>query len=157
MPLAEAEQYHTQYYTVFKSYGNERLAEWRAFRQQLETSETPLTDLAVFWANAPFVNQYINPYNVKSWPDPWHLILDDKYDDLGVALGMLYTVKLTQRFIDTPCEIHTSTLPNERTPRYSLVVDKKYVLNWDYKEVVKVENLPEVVDTRILWAGSGLL
>jgi hypothetical protein len=157
MPQVEAEQYHTQQSIVFKTYGNERLAEWREFRLQLEVSETPLKDLAEFWANAPFVNQYINPDNTKSWPDPWHLILDDKYDDLGVALGMLYTLKLTQRFIDTPCEIHTSMLPNEKSPRYSLVIDNKWVLNWDYKEVTEVKNLPEVIDTRILWSGTGLL
>lgn len=142
---------------MFKLYGNERLAEWRAFRQQLEISDTPFEDLADFWSAAPFVNQYINPNSPKSWPDPWHLILDDRYDDLGVALGMLYTVKLTQRFMDTHCEIHTSTLSNDKTPRYSLVVDNKWVLNWDYKEVVRIENLPEVIDTRILWSGTGLL
>jgi hypothetical protein len=142
---------------VFKLYGNERLAEWRTFRQQLEISETPLEDLAVFWSNAPFVNQYLNPYNPKDWPDPWHLILDDRYDDLGVALGMFYTIKLTQRFMNTYCEIHTSTLPNDKTPRFSLAIDNKWVLNWDYKEVVRVENLPEVIDTRILWSGTGLL
>jgi hypothetical protein len=142
---------------VFKTYGNERLAEWRAFRQQLEISERPLEDLAEFWANAPFVNQYLNPDNPKSWPDPWHLILDDKYDDLGVALGMLYTLKLTQRFIQTPCEIHTSIPLQEKTPRYSLIVDNKWALNWEYKTVVRVEDLPEVKDFKILWSGSGLL
>ena len=142
---------------MFKTYGNERLAEWRAFRQRIETSETPLEDLAGFWANAPFVNQYLNPSNPKSWPDPWHLILDDKYDDLGVALGMLYTLKLTQRFINTPCEIHTSIPLKEKTPRYSLVIDNKWVLNWEYKTVVRVEDLPEVNDFKILWSGSGLL
>jgi hypothetical protein len=142
---------------VFKSYGNERLAEWRKFRQHLEVSDTPFEDLADFWSNAPFVNQYINPNNPKGWPDPWHLILDDKYDDLGVALGMFYTVKLTQRFMDTYCEIHTSTLSHDKTPRFNLIIDNKWVLNWDYREVVSVENLPEVIDTRILWSGTSLL
>lgn len=157
MLLVEVEQYHIQYYTVFKSYGNDRLAEWREFRLHLEVSETPLEDLADFWSNAPFVNQYINPDDTKTWPDPWHLILDDRYDDLGVALGMLYTLKLTQRFINTPCEIQMSMLTNDKHPRYSLVIDNKWVLNWDYREVVNVENLPEVTNTRILWTGTGLL
>lgn len=142
---------------MFKSYGNERLAEWREFRLQLEVSDTPFKDLADFWSNAPFVNQYINPDNPKGWPDPWHLILDDKYDDLAVALGMFYTVKLTQRFMDTYCEIHISTLPHDKAPRFNLIIDNKWVLNWDYREVVSVENLPEVINTRILWSGTSLL
>lgn len=141
---------------MFKTYGNERLAEWRNFRQQLETSETPFEDLANFWANAPFVNPYLNPDNPKGWPDAWHLVLDDKYDDLGVALGMFFTLKLTKRFIETYCEIHMSMLPNEKAPRYSLIVDNKWVLNWEYKTVVRVENLPKV-NTKILWQGNGLL
>ena len=142
---------------MFKLYGHERLTEWRNFRQQLEISDNPLQDIADFWGNAPFVNPYLNPDNPKGWPDPWHLILDDKYDDLGVALGMFFTLKLTKRFIDTYCEIHTSMLPNEKYPRYSLIVDNKWVLNWEYKTVVQVENIPEVSSTRMLWQGTGLL
>ena len=142
---------------MFKSFGNERLTEWRQFRQQLEVSDNPLQDVVDFWGNAPFVNRYLNPDNPKTWPDPWHLILDDKYDDLGVALGMYYTVKLTQRFMNTHSEIHSSMLPTDREPRFILVIDNKWVLNWEYKTVINTENLPEVRNTRILWAGSGLL
>lgn len=142
---------------MFKLYNNERLTEWRRFRQQLETSDNPLQEVAEFWGNAPFVNSYLNPDNPKSWPDPWHLILDDKYDDLGVALGMLYTVKLTQRFMNTPCEIHISTPVKDSSPRFMLVVDGDWVLNWEYKTVIRKENLPEVSNSRMLWAGSGLL
>lgn len=142
---------------MFKLYNNERLTEWRRFRQQLETSDNPLQEVAEFWGNAPFVNSYLNPDNPKGWPDPWHLILDDKYDDLGVALGMLYTVKLTQRFMNTPCEIHISTPVKDSSPRFMLVVDGDWVLNWEYKTVIRKENLPEVSNSRMLWAGSGLL
>ena len=142
---------------MFKVFGNERLTEWRQFRQGLEVSGTPYDDVVNFWGNAPFVNRYLNPDNPKGWPDPWHLILDDKYDDLGVALGMFFTLKLTQRFMNTYCEIHTSMLPQDREPRFVLLVDKKWVLNWEYKTVLQIENLPENRITKILWAGSGLL
>lgn len=141
---------------MFKSFGNERLTEWRQFRQQLEVSDNPLQDVVDFWGNAPFVNRYLNPDNPKTWPDPWHLILDDKYDDLGVALGMYYTVKLTQRFMNAYCEIHSSMLSSDRDPRFVLLIDN-CALNWEYKTVVNTENLPEARTTRILWAGTGLL
>lgn len=141
---------------MFKLYGTDRLAEWRNFRLQLETSNNPLQEVAEFWGNAPFVNQYLNPDNTKGWPDAWHLVLDDKYDDLGVALGMLYTVKLTQRFMNTPCEIHTSTPLKETTPRFMLVVDGEWILNWEYKSVIRKETFPEVSNSRMLWQGKNL-
>ena len=142
---------------MFKVFGNERLTEWRQFRQGLEINDNPLQDVVDFWGNAPFVNRYLNPDNPKGWPDPWHLILDDKYDDLGVALGMFFTLKLTQRFMNTYCEIHMSMLPLDKEPRFILLVDKKWVLNWEYKTVLQIENLPENRNTKILWAGAGLL
>lgn len=142
---------------MFKLYGNERLTAWRDFRQQLEISDNPFQEVADFWGNAPFVNRYLNPNNPQGWPDPWHLILDDKYDDLGVALGMFFTLKLTKRFMNTYCEIHNTMLPTDKESRFTLTIDKRWILNWEYKTVVLAENLPEVRDTKILWAGAGLL
>lgn len=141
---------------MFKLFGNDRLAEWRDFRLSLETSPTPFNDVAVFWANAPFVNSYINPYYVKSWPDPWHLVLDDMYDNLGVALGMLYTLKLTQRFTDTNCEIHKSILDGEAEPYYILIVDNEHVLNFVYRESTTKDKLPSNAISQLLWSGSTL-
>ena len=141
---------------MFKIFGNDRLAEWRDFRLSLETSPRPLSDLAVFWANAPFVNSYINPYDIKSWPDPWHLVLDDMYDNLGVALGMLYTLKLTQRFTDTFCEIHKSALEGESEPYFILIVDNEYVLNFVYRECTTKDKLPSNAVSQLLWSGTVL-
>jgi hypothetical protein len=93
---------------MFNLYGNERLIEWKRFRDSLESCSDPLTRVAELWATAPFVNPYIDPNNSDEWPDPWHLVLDSKLDELAISLGMLYTIKLTQRFIDSNCEIHKS-------------------------------------------------
>lgn len=141
---------------MFDRYDNDRLTAWREFRDSLEESQTPFQDVADFWGRAPFVNTYLDPQNPKAWPDPWHLVLDNKYDDLAITLGMLYTIKLTQRFIDTEFEIHMTTLAEDRSIKFLLIVDRQYVLNLEYRSVVAVENLPEV-NTKILWAGSNLL
>lgn len=140
---------------VFNVYGTERIAAWKEFRKSLETSEHPLEDVAELWSQAPFVSPYLDPQNPTEWPDPWHLILDLRLDDLAIALGMLYTIKLTDRFIDTECEIHTSTLPNKDEPSYILVVDKKYVLNLEYKAVVSVEELKNI-ESRLIWTKARL-
>jgi len=135
---------------VFDSHGTQRLAEWKRFRESLETSDTPLEDVAEFWGHAPFVSCYLNPNNPTEWPDPWHLVLDSRLDELAIALGMLYTIKLTQRFMKANCEIHTSMLPNEKAPKYFLVVDHSKVLNLEYKNVVDFDKLSGV-QTNMVW------
>ena len=138
---------------MFNLYGNDRLAAWKQFRNNLESSETPFLDVAELWSRAPFVSPYLDPKNSTEWPDPWHLVLDLRLDDLAIALGMLYTIKLTQRFIDTPCEIHMSMSLKNKETNYFLVVDNKYVLNKEYKNVVGIDEL-KGLKTNIIWSKS---
>lgn len=140
---------------VFDAHGTDRLAEWKEFRNTLETSQHPLEDVAELWSQAPFVSPYLDPQTPTEWPDPWHLILDLRLDDLAIALGMLYTIKLTHRFIDTECEIHTSMLPDKKEPTYVLVVDHKHVLNLEYKNVVDIDELNKF-KTKLIWSNSRL-
>jgi hypothetical protein len=136
---------------VFDRHGTDRLTYWKQFRDYVEVSSDPLKDVAEFWGNAPFVSAYLNPQNPTEWPDPWHLVLDSRLDELAIALGMLYTIKLTRRFMDSKCEIHTSMLPKEKHPRYFLIVDDVYVLNFEYKNVVDVTAIPEI-KTSLIWS-----
>ena len=136
---------------MFSLYGNDRLTHWKKFRNSLESSNTPLEDVINFWSLAPFVSPYLNPQNPAEWPDAWHLILDDRFDDLAIVLGMLYTIKLTTRFMETQCEIHTSMFPKEKYPRYLLIVDNKHVLNFEYGCISGIEKLTEI-ETSLIWA-----
>lgn len=135
--------------TVFNEHGTKRLAAWRQFRDSLETSDTPLEDVAKLWTYAPFVNPYLDPKIPSEWPDPWHLMLDLRLDDLALVLGMLYTIKLTQRFINTKCEIHMSMSPDNKDPLYILVVDDQSVLNLVYGSVVDVNQIKSIDTKRI--------
>jgi len=140
---------------VFDQFGTDRIAAWKEFRDSLETSDHPLEDVAKLWSQAPFVNPYLDPQNPTEWPDPWHLILDLRLDDLAIALGMLYTIKLTHRFMDIECEIHMSMLPDKKEPCYFVVVDNQHVLNLEYKEVVGVSELKNL-KTKLIWSNPRL-
>ena len=135
---------------MFNLYGNERLTEWRRFRDSLESCSDPLTRVAELWATAPFVNPYLDSKNPNEWPDPWHLVLDSKLDELAISLGMLYTIKLTQRFMDSNCEIHKSMLPNNLEPSFYLVVDQQHVMNYEPRIVHTIDVLDKV-QTNTLW------
>ena len=135
---------------MFDLYGNERLTEWKRFRDSLESCDDPLTRVAELWATAPFVNPYLDSNNPNEWPDPWHLVLDNKLDELAICLGMLYTIKLTQRFMDSNCEIHKSMLPNNLEPSFYLVVDQQHVMNYEPRIVHSISVLDKV-QTNTLW------
>lgn len=138
---------------MFDCYNTDRLIAWKDFRDTLETSDTPFEDVASFWSRAPFVSPYLNPTNPNSWPDPWHLVLDSKLDELAIILGMLYTIKLTNRFRDTNCEIHSTILLKEKLPLYLLIIDNQQILNLEYRSVVAVNSRPEL-QTSLLWVGT---
>lgn len=141
--------------TVFDEHGTQRLAVWRQFRQSLETSETPLQDVAKLWTHAPFVSSYLDPQLPTEWPDPWHLMLDLRLDDLALVLGMLYTIKLTQRFSRTVCEIHMSMSPEKNQTQYLLLVDNLYVLNLEYGTVVERQRL-DSLDTKTIYSVTSI-
>jgi hypothetical protein len=126
---------------IFDLYGTDRLAEWKKFRNHLEVSERPFEDLSKFWSTAPFVSLYLNPNNSSSWPDPWQLILDGKFDDLAISLGMLYTLKLTERFKNSQFELRQTL---EKTPKSFLVVDNSIILNWKYREITPIFELKNI-------------
>ena len=141
---------------MFDLYGNDRLTEWKKFRDSLETVPNPLEEVSKLWSRAPFVNHYLNPQCPSEWPDPWHLVLDGKLDDLAICLGMLYTIKLTQRFMTTVCEIHMSMLPRDSSPRFYLVVDNSYVLNYEPRKIHDLTVLQDF-QTNTIWRCDQLL
>lgn len=140
---------------MFDLHGADRLTEWKRFRDSIEVDVQPLNKVADLWSKAPFVNQYLDPKNPSEWPDPWHLVLDLKLDDLAICLGMLYTLKLTQRFMDTNCEIHTSMLPKDFNKKFFLVVDNQFVLNYTPRKVDSKDVLSQIQTDKI-WAGHRL-
>lgn len=126
---------------MFDLFDTEKLKSWREFRLSLETSATPFQDVALLWSKAPFVNRYLNPHNPNSWPDPWKLIMDGKFDDLAICLGMCYTLQLTERFTSDKFEIHMSILPEGE--QYMLVVNDREVLNLEPRTVLSATDLPD--------------
>lgn len=140
---------------MFDLSSQDRLIEWRRFRDKIESSDTPLEDVALFWSKAPFVSSYLDPQSPNHWPDPWHLILDNKLDDLAIVLGMLYTLKLTQRFMNNHFEIHMSIGKNSKDKNYFLVVENQ-VLNLEYKSVRPINDLA-TMDTSKIWSSDSSL
>ena len=125
---------------MFDLYGIERLTEWRRIRDEIEKTADPLSIVCKVWSQAPFVNQYLDHSDPKSWPDPWHLILDSKFDNLAIVLGMLYTLRLTERFSRERYKIYM--IHNlSKNPEFCLLVAGNHVLNLRYGEISSLHDL----------------
>lgn len=136
---------------MFDLRNEDRLKAWRDFRDTLESSSTPIQDVARFWAKTPYNTKVLEPYHAASWPDPWKLVIDNRYDLLAICLGICYTFQLTARFNGVKTEIYTSIAPKEE-PRFMCVIDSKYVLNYHHGEVVDIKELPSTAV--LLWANE---
>jgi hypothetical protein len=126
---------------VFDLRGIERISNWKSFRDYLEHSNHPFEDCNRFWSKAPLVNPYLNIENPDSWPDPWQLILDNRYDDLAITLGKLYTLQLTDRFMESHFEIYMSST-NIKDTIFYLLVNNRYLLGYECIDL-RIEDFSE--------------
>lgn len=133
---------------MFDVSGTERLTEWRKIRDSLNSSDDPYQSVLEVWKRAPFVNRYLDPDNPGSWPDPWHLILDNRYDDLALALGIVYTLGLSERFIGQEIEIHMSMSDTQRESYF--VIIKNTVIDIDCRIILTKDQLP--ADSKRIWS-----
>ena len=91
---------------MFNLSPDERLSAWADHRHSLDSSENPLETLIEFWDHPPYVpfNRNVDPYNQRSWPTPWEIIIENKYDDFTKVLMIAWTLKLTATFKDSKIE-----------------------------------------------------
>jgi hypothetical protein len=138
---------------VFDLRGPERLNNWKEFRNSLETSQTPFHDVLKFWSKAPFVSPYLKTDSPESWPDPWHIVLDDRLDDLAITLGIMYTLQLTQRFMADSFEIHMSILPEEKRNSYYVIVNQHEAITYTENLITNFSEI-EHQNLEKIWASS---
>jgi hypothetical protein len=130
---------------MFNKPPDERLSEWKSLRDSINHSDNPLPMVAEFWSKAPVIpyNHRIDQYNRKSWPTPWEIIVDNKYDDFTLGLMIGYTLKLTEKFANSKVELRT-LVDQERTKLYNLVyIDDETVLNYDKWNSIKAQDIPD--------------
>lgn len=116
---------------------DDRIIAWRSWRNNLENLSVSdiVNHVAETWARVPTVLHYLSPDQPDEWPNPWQLITDNVYCELGICLGMYYTLAL----IESP-KLNDLTVQIYRTPdgwlNLSSVDQGKYVLNYNHGTVV---------------------
>lgn len=118
---------------MFNQSVESRLSEWKNHRNLLEVSPNPLQDVWDFWNKSPFIpyNRNIDHYYQDSWPSPWEIIAENKYDDFTKALMIGLTLKLTNKFANSKIELKT-IIDNINQREYNLIyVNEDQVINYD--------------------------
>jgi hypothetical protein len=106
-----------------------RLQSWAKLRDTVRecSLEEKCQQIDKFWQQAPLVNHYLHTDFIHEWPDPWQLIADNTYCYYGRALGMIYTLYLS----DTKnLELVLAKDDNSNEVVLVLVEDAKYTLNY---------------------------
>lgn len=130
---------------MFSKSIDDRLSSWAQHRSSIETSATPFDDVWSFWKDAPYIpyNNLIDPFNKRSWPSPWEIIVHNKYDDFTKAVMIGTTLKLTKRFEKSSIQVRTY-LDNVKNAMYNIVViDENWLINYSDNGPIYAEKLPE--------------
>lgn len=126
---------------MFQNSYDKQFSIWKKFRNSIDKSERPLEDTIKFWAMAPLVNKHLDVYRIDTWPDPWQIIKDGKYNDFTINLMIGHTLKLSERFNESQIEIRTYLDMDSKIVYNTCYIDNK-VLNYPYGEVTSEEDIP---------------
>lgn len=129
---------------MFELENDDRLSAWSTLRKQIDKSLDPFQDVILFWNKTPFIghNHKIDPFYPASWPTPWEIIIDNRYDDFTKAVMMGYTLLITEKFKNSKIQIKT-LVDNDLKRLYNVVnIDNTWVLNYDDTRVIPVDNMP---------------
>jgi len=133
---------------------DDRLKEWRSFRNDLKTLtlQKQLEEVVSWWKFTPLGSNQLDIYDNTDWDDPWELLYKGNFDENSVALGMAYSLHL----IGVDTEILLVQNRQEHTLNLIVLVDELYILNYTYGSIDKVDVLK---DCEILqrWPTKNLL
>lgn len=131
---------------MWKLKPDDRLDRWKQFRKRLSTLplDQALVECVSFWQNAPFTPYYLDHNDHANWPDPWQLVYENYYCDLAKALGIVYTLQLSEhgKELELSIRVYQNTVSRVQ---YNLawINQGKYVLNFVEDEIVNRTQVPK--------------
>jgi len=144
---------------MFKLSTSRRLAYWKNFRNQLGSMpiKKALEDTQRLWQACPFTPFYLTIEQPESWPNPWELITENYYCDLAKALGIVYTLHLSDHGKDLNPEIRVYNDPVcQYQYHIAYFADGKYVLNLIEDEVVNKEHINQQLNLKYRYTAIDL-
>ena len=113
----------------FQSTYDHRLREWKNLR--LIVRGLPLDQACVevdrWWQQAPLITHHLHWADNENWPDPWSILSENIYCPLTRAIGMCYTL-----FLSDIHDVQLVLATDEQCEEHNLVLvgHAKYVINY---------------------------
>jgi len=128
-----------------------RLATWRDFRKRMSTESTLdiVNNVVTWWGTAPVGPRSIDPYDVKTWPTAWELLDEGNYCRYSIGLGMAYTIFYCNENIKNNI-LRLRDLENQDI-YMAVLIDDKFLLNYEYGEVVDWQSVKEKFTVQQSW------
>ena len=130
---------------MFDQSADSRLSSWAELRNSLEEETNPLSKVWDFWKDAPFIpyNKLVDPFYQQSWPTPWDIIVENRYDDFTKALMIGWTLKYSKRFQNNKIELRTMVDKQKKYQYNVICIDNQWVINYNDNGPVMAESLPD--------------
>lgn len=117
-----------------------RLSVWRKFREEIKDTDLndKLDKVAKYWADAPLGTRTLDYYSPDTWLSPWEILYHGSFCQNSISLLIYYTLLLSSNGEYTVDVF----LVDDGDDRYLLpVVNQKYILNYQLREVVELTQL----------------
>ena len=137
-------------HTVLVPTSQQLQRQWRALRHDIATdrpAEQVLQMVVDWWNQVPIGNDSLNYLAPANWPDPWLLLDCGNMDRNTTALGMCWTLLLSDDAVWTADRLQLLLLRNrtESWERLVLVVDNQWVLNHDRQGPTHITDIQDIV------------
>lgn len=131
----------------------EKVRAWRSFRLEVSWLDRDeiLDRTAKLWATAPIAMPHLDFDLPDTWPQPWDLISYHSFDEVGKALGIYYTLYLTNRFDKRDLDVVLYNNKESSTTTPTVDVYNKYTLNWSHDKVVNTSTVVKSSSNNRLW------
>lgn len=116
----------------------ERLADWKLFRESLKSlpEENQLTAVALYWGQAPLMKLAYDIERAETLPSPWEMINEGSWCRNSVAVGMEFTLRLAG-WDPRRLELRLIRDWDISEVILLLIIDGKEVLNYTYSTVTE--------------------
>jgi hypothetical protein len=123
-----------------------RLAAWNQVREISFDQALPdaLQSINLWWHQTPWCPYHLHWDDRDTWPDPWQLLSDNIYCDLARALGIMYTIVLTDK-----ADLSDSSIIETESGNLVQVNQGKYILNWG-RDIVLNTSLEQQKITHVI-------
>lgn len=119
---------------------------WKELRSQLTSDKTDQQHLQLvinFWSKAPVGVRALDWDDCGSWPDAWLLIHLNEFDESAVALGMFYTLILSEdeRWSSDRCKLLLIKDDVLSQQKIVLSIDNQWFMNYEYRKIIAVNDI----------------